>query len=181
VGSNPAGIAVTDAKGRFTLRELAEGTVAVEAYAPDVGRARAEGVKVVAGRVTVGVRIALGAEGGGSAGGGASSGGGAAGEGDDGGAASGREPAAGGSVAVTLGETGAPVEVVIVSVVEGSEAERAGVAPGDVLVAVDGDAVTTIADARAKLSGPIADDVVVRVRRGDRTLTLRVAREAIRR
>jgi hypothetical protein len=34
---------------------------------------------------------------------------------------------------------------------------------------------------RAKLSGPLADDVVIKVRRADRTLALRCAREAVRR
>jgi C-terminal processing protease CtpA/Prc len=84
-------------------------------------------------------------------------------------------------VAVTLGETGAPTAVVVVSVVEASEAERAGIVPGDVLLEVDGARVTGMQEARAKLSGPIAADVVVAVQRGDRRLTLRVAREAVRR
>jgi hypothetical protein len=160
VGATPEGVAVTDARGRFSLRELPEGTVVLEAYAPDVGRARADDVKVVAGRTTVNVRIALAQE-----------------AGDDAGA----RPAASGSVAVTLGETGVPVEVVVVSVVEGSEAERAGLSPGDVLTGVDGAAVSTMDEARARLSGPLADDVLVHVRRGDAALVLRVTREAVRR
>jgi C-terminal processing protease CtpA/Prc len=90
-------------------------------------------------------------------------------------------PASSGSVAVTLGETDEPVEVVIASVVPGSEAERAGLAPGDVIATVDGAAVHTMQEARAKLSGPVADDVLVGVKRGDRALTLRVTREAVRR
>jgi S1-C subfamily serine protease len=161
VGANPQGVALTDAKGRFTLRELPEGNVALEAYAPDRGRARVQGVRVTAARTTVNVRLVLG------------------------GSTSERAPApesmATGSVAVTLGETGEPVEVVIVSLVEGSEAERAGLAPGDVLLAVDGASVATMDEARTRLSGPLADDVVVRVRRGEQTLSLRVAREAVRR
>jgi hypothetical protein len=36
-------------------------------------------------------------------------------------------------------------------------------------------------EARAKLTGALADDIVVRVRRGDRTLALHVAREVVRR
>ena len=161
VGANPEGMAVTDAKGRFKLSQLPEGTVSLEAYAPDVGRARAEGVKIVAGRTTVGVRITLARD-----------------TGDD---ASSKAPGSSGSVAVTLGETDDPVEVVVVSVVEGSEAERAGLAPGDVVTAVDGGAVHTMQEARAKLSGPVVDDVVIAVRRGERALTLRVTREAVRR
>ncbi len=159
VGSTPDSTAVTDSKGRFALRGLPEGTMTLEAYAPGLGRARSEGVKVVSGRTTDNLHIVI---------------------------ASGDEPAAAdssasGGVAVTLGETGAPTEVVVVSVVEGSEAERAGIVPGDVLLAVDGDSVDRMEAARAKLGGPIAQDVVVALQRGDRTLTLRVAREAVRR
>jgi hypothetical protein len=161
VGANPEGIALTDTKGRFSLKQLPEGTITVEAYAPDVGRARVDGVKVVSARTTVNVRITLTRD-----------------TGED---TASKGPAASGSVAVTLGETGEPVDVVVVSVVPGSEAERAGLAPGDVLTAVDGAAVHTMDEARARLSGPVADDVLVGVTRGDRPLTLRVTREAVRR
>jgi hypothetical protein len=41
--------------------------------------------------------------------------------------------------------------------------------------------VHSIAEARGKLAGPLTDDAVVAVRRGDQTLTLRVTREAVRR
>jgi hypothetical protein len=158
VGATPPGLALTNTKGQFVIRELPEGAVAIEAYAPDLGRARVEGVQVSAGRATTNVRIEL--------------------QGDQG---SPREPMATGSVAVTLGQTSAPVEVVVVSVAEGSEAERAGLAPGDVLLSVDDVPVGTIEEARTKLSGPVADDVVVRVRRADQALSLRVTREAVRR
>jgi uncharacterized GH25 family protein len=161
VGANPEGIALTDSKGRFSLKELPEGVLTLEAYAPDVGRARVDGVKVVSGRTTVRLRITLARD-----------------EGTD---TASHGPAASGSVAVTLGETEEPVEVVVMSVVPGSEAERAGLAPGDVVATVDGAAVSSMEEARAKLSGPVADDVLVGVRRGDRPLTLRVTREAVRR
>jgi hypothetical protein len=158
-GSNPQGVAVTDAHGAFTLGDLAEGMVALEAYAPDRGRGRLEGVHVVAGRTTDRLRIVL--------------------AGKAQGASAGSD--APGSVAVTLGETGPPVEVVVVSVAEGSAAERAGLAPGDVLLDVDGAPTVTMADARARLSGPLSEDVLVHVRREDQTIALRVAREAVRR
>ncbi|MDP9149846.1 MAG: carboxypeptidase regulatory-like domain-containing protein [Myxococcota bacterium] len=161
VGTHPHGMAVADARGHFTLGELTEGSTSIEAYAPDVGHARVEGLRVMAGRTTVGVRLVL-------AGGG--------GEEHRPG-----DPPASGSVAVTLGQTNAPAQVVIVSVVEGSEAERAGLLADDIVVAVDDAPVSTIEEARAKLSGPTVDDVVIRVRRGDRSLTMRVAREAVRR
>jgi hypothetical protein len=161
VGAAPPGTAVTDATGRFALHELPEGTLTLEAYAPDVGRARLTGVKVVSGRTTIRVRITLTPGGGDTS---ASS-----------------EAGASGNVAITLGETAAPVQVAIVSVTEGSEAERAGLAPGDAIVSVDGSAVGSIAEARARLAGPVADDVVLVVRRGDQPLTLRVSREPVRR
>jgi S1-C subfamily serine protease len=157
-GVHADGFAVTDGHGHFTLGELPEGSVTLEAYSPESGRGHVENVKVVAGRTTSRVRVELAAPDGAT-----------------------REPGASGSVAVTLGETGAPVEVQIASVVEGSEAERGGLAPGDTVVAVDGSAVTSMQDARARLSGPIADDVVVQVRRGGELRVLRIAREAVRR
>ncbi len=159
VGSTPDGLAITDARGRFRLGELPEGPVTLEAYAPEAGRTRAT-VNLVAGRSNEGIRLTLGMA--------------AAGAAVD-------EPPQGSSVAVTLGETGNPAEVVIVSVVEGSEAERAGVVPGDVLLTVDGATVGSIEDARARLSGPLADDVLVTVQRDDRTLSFRMGREPVRR
>jgi hypothetical protein len=176
VGTSPERVATTDAMGRFSLGELPEGAVALEAYVPDLGRARLEGVKVMAGRVTPGARIVL--EGGESDPGATSDAGG-----DKGAERQKRSstPSANGSVAVTLGETGTPQLVVVVSVAAGSEAERAGVAPGDVLLSVDDAPVRTMADARDKLSGALSDDVVVRVKRGERELAFRVGREPVRR
>lgn len=157
----PPGMAVADPRGRFRLGELAEGSTLLEAYAPDVGRVRVSGVRVIAGRTTDGVKIIL-----------------ARGE------AVPAEPLTTGGVAVTLGETAAGVaaaEVVIVAVSEGSEAERAGLAPNDLVSEVGGARVTSISDARARLSGPVHDDVLVKVKRGDRALVLRVPREQVRR
>ena len=154
-----AGFATTDSRGRFRLGALEEGTVTLEAYAPDVGRARLAGVHLDAGRTTSGVVIHLGEDNERSL-----------------------EPASSGGVAVTLGElAGEPREVVLVAVVDGSEAERAGLAPGDVIVSVDGAAVSTIAEARSRLSGPLAEDVIVERRRADATERVRVPREAVRR
>lgn len=161
VGAMPPGMAVADPKGRFRLGELAEGTIVLEAYAPDLGRARLTGIHVIAGRTTDRIRIVITHEGGGAA-----------------------EPLTTGGVAITLGETSAGLdlpEVVVVAVSEGSEAERAGVAPNDVVLEVAGQKVKSIGEARQRLSGPVHDDVVVKVRRGQREVTLRVAREAVRR
>lgn len=157
----PPGMAVADSKGRFRLGELPEESTVLEAYAPDFGRVRVMGIRVASGRTTDGVKLVL-----------------ARGEGTP------SEPLTTGGVAVTLGETVAGLEaaqVVIVAVAEGSEAERAGLAPYDLVVEVGGVRVASITDARARLSGPVHDDVVVKVKRGDRALTVRVARERVRR
>ena len=147
----PPGMAVADAKGRFRLGELAEGSAVLEAYSPDVGRARTHGVRVLAGRTTDGVKIVL-----------------VRGE------PLAAEPLATGGVAVTLGETAAGLtaaEVVIVAVAEGSEAERAGLAARTTSSSRSAARTSTsITDARARLSGPVHDDVVVKVKRGERVV-----------
>jgi len=71
--------------------------------------------------------------------------------------------------------------VVVVSVVESSEAERAGVEPGDVITAIDGVRPTSMADARARLGGQPGSDLVLELTRASATVRLRVLREAIRR
>jgi protocatechuate 3,4-dioxygenase beta subunit len=157
----PIGMTVTDGKGHFKLGELAEGLIALEAYAADVGRTRRTDIRTSAGRTTDRVKLVI-----------------VRGETGT------KEPIATGGVAVTLGETGAGLEaaeVVLVAVSEGSEAERAGLTTNDVLLEVGGVKVASIADARARLSGPVHDDVIVKVRRGERVLTMRITREAVRR
>jgi hypothetical protein len=157
----PPGMAVADPKGRFRLGELPEGTTVLEAYSPDVGRARAPAISVVSGRTIDRVKIVIA-------------------RGEPGSA----EPQATGGVAITLGETAAGLtaaEVVIVAVAEGSEAERAGLLPNDLVAEVAGARVSSITDARARLSGPVHDDVVVKVKRGERVVTVRVPREQVRR
>jgi len=161
VGAAVTGMAVTDGRGRFRLGELEEGTITLEAYAADVGRTRKSDVRVSAGRTTNDVKLVVMR-----------------------GEAGPKEPNATGGVAITLGETAAGLdaaEVVVVAVSEGSEAERAGLLAGDVLAEVAGVKVSSITDARARLSGPVQDDVLVKVRRGDGTVPLRIAREAVRR
>jgi hypothetical protein len=160
VGATPTGIALCDAKGRFRLGELAEGSITLEAYAPDLGRARTT-VRVSSGRTLDRVKIVLAKDGEKNA-----------------------EPLATGGVAVTLGETAAGLEgpeVVVVAVPEGSEAERAGLAPGDVVLEVGGAKVRSIAEARSRLGGPVHDDVILKVKRSERVFSVRVAREAVRR
>ncbi len=83
-----------------------------------------------------------------------------------------------------MGElSGDPPEVVIVEVAEGSEAERGGLARGDVITAIDGVPVSRIAAARARLAGPVGNDVVIERRREHAVETdaLRIGREAVHR
>lgn len=157
VGAAPVGMAVTDGKGRFKLTELAEGVITLEAYAADIGRTRKSDVRVYAGRTTSDVKIVI-----------------VRGE------ASSKEPIATGGVAVTLADNDND-EVFVIAVSQGSEAERGGVAVNDVLLEVGGRPVGTIEEARGRLSGPVSDDVLIKVRRGERTTVLRVSREAVRR
>ncbi len=153
----PTGVVVSDTAGKFRLGELPDGDSTLEAYAADVGRGHAE-VHLFAGTPAADVRIALVHERAGPA-----------------------QTESSAGVAVTLGERTAEREVVIVAVAEGSQAERAGLVPGDLLVAVDGQAVGTIEEARARLTGPAIDDVLLEIRRDGATSKYRVARESIRR
>ncbi len=158
VGALPPGVAVTDSKGHFTLRGLSAGPVLLEAYSADVGRGQVK-AEVSEGDTSRGVRIVLNLP------------------------VSDTEPAAGGSVAVTLGEndTDEGVVVVLVHVAPGSEAERAGLLPGDLVLAVDGTDVAGMVDARRRMSGPVRGDVVLELERNGAPLTLRVRRERVRR
>ncbi len=158
-GALPPGMAVTDTKGHFKLEGVDPGKVDLGAYAADVGRGRARGVAVDPDRPTKGVTIKL-----------------VPGASDD-------EPASGGSVAVTLGARGSgdSLQVVIVQVADASEAERAGLRPGDVITSVDGVAPKTMRDARLRLSGPVGSDVLVDIQHGDQTRRLQLVREQVRR
>lgn len=157
-GRNPEGMAVSDAKGHFRLGGLSEGTVTLEAYAPEAGRGRTTLQSLTRGRPTTNVRITLQ-------------------DTKDGPLT---DLGAAGSVAVTLGQSG--TDVVIVAVLGGGNAERAGVRQDDTLVAVDGAPVHTIEDARKRMTGPPRDDVVLRLRRGaEAEILLRVGREVLRR
>lgn len=161
-GPLPRGIVLTDRKGRFKLGGLPEGKVAIEAYFADLGRARVEDVTVRAGRTTDRVKIIL--------------------PGDRGA----RDPKGAGSLAVTLGERaeGGAKVVVVLMVPFGSEAEAAGVEPGDDLTAVNGQEVRSIEAARRRLTGPLAEDVILALRRpeeGGNSTLVRVRRERVRR
>lgn len=155
-GPLPRGIVASDRRGRFKLGGLPEGRVTLEGYAVDVGRGQVDEVAVRAGRTTDRVKIML-----------------------FGGGREAREPKGAGSVAVTLAEKGGAVVVQMVPA--GSEAEVAGIEPGDELRAVSGHEVRSIEGARKWLTGPLVEDVVVELRREDGGALLRVRRERVRR
>ena len=157
-GRTLRGVVSSDQDGHFVLPRVHPGTAVIFAVSPVSGRGSARGVEVSSGRTTRGLRIQLTPQ-------------------DVDGDALGL-----GSVAIGLGERGtAPnVEVVVVSVAEASEAERAGLEAGDVISALDGVRPTSMSDARAKLSGRPGSDVVVEVSRAGAANRFRVLREAIR-
>jgi hypothetical protein len=156
-GALPRGVAVTDANGAFSLQGLRSGATTIDVFSPDRGRGSAR-VEVQPSR-TQEVRITVKPSG------------------------SEQDPFAPGGVAVTLGERGAgdALEVVIVTVAENSEAERAGLLPGDVITAVSDAKPASMHDARSRLSGPLQSDVVVAVSRAGAAQRFVVLREAVRR
>ena len=154
------GAVISDQDGHFLLSGVHPGTATITAVSSVAGRGSARAVEVSSGRTVRGLRIQL--------------------------AAQGVEPEASlapGSVAIGLAERGnAPnLELVVISVAESSEAERAGVEAGDLIRALDGVRPTSLGDARARLGGQPGSDIVLELARGSVVLRLRVLREAIRR
>lgn len=159
IGPLPPGVAITNAKGKFTLTDVPEGDVVLEAYASERGRGRERAVRVRRGETTRDVRIRLDEE-----------------------SAAKESPAAGG-VAITLGESGARTKrtITILHVAPGSEAERAGLMPDDVIRSIDRHAPESLEDARKRLSGPLGDDVILELVRDGEGVTVRLSRERVRR
>jgi membrane-associated protease RseP (regulator of RpoE activity) len=161
-GARLPGFVESDERGHFELRGLEPGRQTLSAYAAGAGRGSLDDVIITSRERTTGLEIRLApthAE---------------------------SEPAIA-NVAVTLGErgAGAELEVVIVNVAAGSEAERAGVRQGDVLWSVDDQIVADMTDARAMLGGSDGSDVILELeRQGDTTqgdtVFVRVRREAVR-
>lgn len=170
LGPLPRGIATTDKEGRFTLTGLPEGQVVLGAYSQEFGRGFSEAIPVRAGRVTRGVKILIAGD-----------------------LPPAKEARGAGSLAVTLGERAEQGKkaVVIVFVPSGGEAELAGIFPGDVLRTVNGLSLRSIEHARALLSGPLNEDLVLGLARdggapgqSDPSITAwltRVKRERVRR
>jgi protocatechuate 3,4-dioxygenase beta subunit len=159
LGALPPGMSKTNASGKFVIEGVHPGMVAIEAYAVDVGRGHADRVVVEAGRPTENVEIRLTERA------------------DD------TESAAPATVAITLADrvSGGYVETVIVHVAAGSEAERGGLARGDVLLEVDGVEPDSLDKARQLLSGMEGSDVVAIVERKGVEVPLRIRRERVRR
>lgn len=161
VGRLPFGIVQTDADGRFELKGLPAGMVTLEAYSPELGRGNVGDVDVRADRVTRRVSITIPEQ-----------------------SYDPRKIRAAGSLAVTLAERDGGV--IILDVPEGGEAEVAGIEPGDRLLGVGGAAIKNLEQARDKLSGPLAEDLIAELERQDpggaaMKLMLRVRRESVRR
>jgi protocatechuate 3,4-dioxygenase beta subunit len=159
-GKAARGLVLSDRDGHFTLTGVHPGTATITAVSSVYGRGSVRAVEVSSGRTARGLRIQLSPQ-----------------------MSETESLPTAGSVAIGLGERGnAPnVEVVVVSVVESSEAERAGVEPGDVITAIDGVRPTSMADARARLGGQPGSDLVLELTRASATVRLRVLREAMRR
>lgn len=158
-GALPYGMALSDARGEFVLRGVRPGVQRLSAYAPGVGRGTVDAVEVTSGRAAAGVVLRL------------------TDPSEDG------EPFASGGLAITLGERrdGERLELVVVDVAAGSEAERGGLRRGDVLLAIDGQAPTAMAEGRARLAGRAGTDVVLELTRDGAPLKLRITRQAVRR
>jgi carboxyl-terminal processing protease len=69
--------------------------------------------------------------------------------------------------------------LVVITTVPGGPAARAGLAPGDVLVSVDGQPAQTLGEAMARLRGPEGTEVQLGLRRGGEARTLALRREAL--
>ncbi len=158
-GAEPFGLTQSDVSGQFRLDDVPVGRVTISAYTAAEGRGSAQDVEVRAGESAGPVEIVL----------------------HPGNTDSGSDAPA--SVAITLGErpSSTGVEVVIVNVAAGSEAERADLREGDVLRAVDGWDVHGMTEARRYLGGSDGSDVIVELDRDGEWLSVNVRREAVRR
>jgi membrane-associated protease RseP (regulator of RpoE activity) len=162
LGPLPIGVVGTDAKGRFALSNLPPGKTELEAYKVGYGREAALDVAIRVGETTANVRIEL------------------------------RQDLdvevtkinARGSLAVTLSETvHAKRRVVIFEHVPlGGEAQRAGILAGDRFISFNGTPIRSIEHARRWLNGPLSEDFVVELERGEELRwRVRVRRERVRR
>lgn len=161
LGRLPLGVVETDGAGRFTLSDLMPGRYEIQAYKVGFGR-NGVTVDVDAGRERSGIPIALE-------------------EDPDVDLTAVRTEA---SLAVTLASevVDGGRHIVFEHVPYGGEAQRAGILPGDRLIALDGTPVRTLEVARRRLSGPLTSDMVLTLARPpDFRWRVRVRRERLRR
>lgn len=155
-GPLPLGVVLTDDKGEFQLPALAEGQVTLEAYAPGIGRGKRDKIDIRKERVTTDVRIEVQPD------------------------TQTNQPAVVASLAVTLAATASGTGALITHVVAGSTADQAGLAPGDLIVTIDGAKPQDERDATQRLTGPERQEVLLAILRKDNLLEIRVRREQIR-
>lgn len=142
----------TGRRGEFSLGALPEGDVALVASHPSLGTSRAVRVRVLRGTIARGVLLRME-----------------------------RSARDAGRVvparAVTL-DDGAGRAVLVRAVAAGSSAESAGVRPGDRVLSVSAEAVSSARDAERRMTGPPGDDVVLELERDGQRRTVRFVRES---
>ncbi|MSP26395.1 MAG: hypothetical protein EXR75_14830 [Myxococcales bacterium] len=156
-GKLPPGVAQTDPRGRFVLRDVESGDATIEAFKWEHGRASLAGLSLRAGDVTRDVRIVL--------------------------ARDAETPQFSGkaTLAVSLSEEDGP-GIRFAHVPYGGEAQRAGVLAGDRLYRVNGRLVDSIETARRLLDGAPSQDLVLELGRApDLHWRVRARREQLRR
>ncbi|MDX2051862.1 MAG: carboxypeptidase regulatory-like domain-containing protein [Polyangiaceae bacterium] len=158
VGTLPPEVVFTDAEGHFELQAVKEGPAELHAQLAGVGKGKLVGVVVFAGKLVEAGDLVLSE-------------------------AYEALPILGASVAVSLreGEFEGQKGVMIGAVANGSEAERAGLRDGDVLLSVDGRQVTSSEEARRAFEGPEGSDVSLELLRAKERLHVSVLRERVRR
>ncbi len=156
LGKLPPGVAQTDPRGRFVLRDVEPGEASIEAFKWEHGRASLGGLTLRSDGTVRDVRIVLA-----------------------------RDPEAAvysgeATLAVSLAEEGGGVT--LAHVPYGGEAMRAGILAGDRLYAVDGRPVRALEEARHALDGPLSQELVLELGRApDLHWRVRARRERLRR
>ncbi|MBM4375487.1 MAG: carboxypeptidase regulatory-like domain-containing protein [Deltaproteobacteria bacterium] len=157
-GPLPPGMTLTDDQGRFVLEDLEPGAASIEAFRSGSGRGSVAGVEVRGGDAVRDLRIALATD-------------------------TSTASSAPGTLAVTLSEHEARrgIALLLEHVPYGGEALRAGLFAGDELLAIDGHPTESLADARARLDGPLSHGMVLDLYRPNvGRYRVRVRREVLR-
>jgi hypothetical protein len=150
-GKTPRGTVLSDRGGHFLL-SVHPGAAVISALSSVAGRGSLK-IEVSSGHSVRGLRIVLSSR-------------------------AEQSPEVGsGGVAITLAVRTSAAGLAPVVVSASGDAERAGVQASDTLIAIDGVKVSSIADARRKLSGRVGSDLVLELSRGGTPLKVRVLRE----